>query len=52
MDLKVLTVEIETVWAIPSPECNKALVDWGKKASGEGGCSVHKRKIEQTGLTP
>ena len=45
--LKVLTVEIETVWAILSPECNKALVDWGEKASGEGGCLVHKGNVEQ-----
>ena len=50
--LKVLTVEIGTVWAILSPECNKALVDWGEKASGEGRCLVHKGNVEQTGLTP
>jgi len=52
MDLKVLTVKIGTVWAIPSPECDKALVDWGEKASGGGGCSVHKGNVEQTGPAP
>jgi len=46
MDLKVLTVEIGTVWAIPSPEHNKALVDWGKKASGGGKCSVYIGNVE------
>jgi len=52
MDLKVLTVEIGTVWAIPSPKRDKALVDWGKKASSGGGCAVHKGNIEQTGPAP
>jgi len=52
MDLKVLTVKIGTVWAILSPECDKTLVDWGKKASGEGKCSIYKGNIKQTGPIP
>ena len=51
-DLKVLTVEIGTVWAILSPERDKALVDWGEKASGGGRCSVYKGNVKQTGLAP
>ena len=47
MDFKVLIVKVGDVWAILSPECNKALVDWGEKASGGGGCSVHKGNVEQ-----
>jgi len=48
----ILTVKIETVWAILSPEHDKALVDWGEKASDRDGCSVHKGNVEQTGPVP
>jgi len=46
MDFKVLTVKVGNVWTISSSECDKAVVDRGKKVSGGDGRTIYQGYVE------